>query len=87
MAKVTTRLVYAVSTIVLQHAGQGVKINANEPWDADDDFVKANPIHFSAIPKTVRRFRGADQREQPIERATQRPGEPRVTGRPAGGDW
>lgn len=46
-------------------------LHANEPWDADDPFVKDNPEFFGDAPQAEPR------RSVPVEQATAAPGEKR----------
>lgn len=70
--------VFATSTCVRTHEGVPVTVRQNDPWYADDPFVKAHPDLFSETPVAVTRFNGNDS---VIEAATSRPGEKRSTRR------
>lgn len=59
--------------------GQRVRIAQDDPWDADDPFVKAHPQHFADRPLRVFGHDGADI---DVEQATANPGEKRTTRRP-----
>lgn len=53
-----------------------VFITEGEPWDDEDDFVKAHPEYFSESPGRALRRSG-----RRVEQATAEPGEKRVTSR------
>lgn len=73
-------IVYAQSTCATQNPATGllVSLHANEPWDADDPFVRARPDLFTDSPQLRRTVDGPV-----IESATKAPGEKRAVKRVA----
>ena len=63
--------VYATATASVGWDGGIVRLRQNDPWYADDPFVKANPEFFTKTPPTVM-FTAPR-----VERATANPGEKR----------
>ena len=61
-------VVYTIDTCSVRHGGTVKRLKRNEPWPADDPFVKARPEFFAAEPDS-RTALG----EPPIERATANP--------------
>lgn len=57
--------------------GSRVRLAQDDPWNADDPFVKAHPEHFADRPLRIFGHAGAD-----VEDTSARPGEKRTTRRP-----
>ena len=69
-------LKFANCTTSMRYGERVVRVAQGDPWHADDPFVRAHPELFDDQPERV--F-GTVEREAPVERATARPGEKRVT--------
>ncbi|RBQ21608.1 hypothetical protein DP939_02545 [Spongiactinospora rosea] len=69
------RYVFPTCVAVVHWEGGRVHLLRDQPWDADDPFVKARPDLFAEHPQDPQRT------APPVERATQAPGERRQTRR------
>lgn len=45
--------VYGASAVVTYHEGVRVRVKLDEPWKANDPFVKARPDLFRGVPEKV----------------------------------
>jgi hypothetical protein len=68
--------VYALHTCSVLWQNRKIHVTAGIPWRSDDPFVRDQPNLFSRKPPIT----GATV-EQPVEQATQAPGEKRRTAR------
>lgn len=66
---------YCQTDAVVVHAGERVRLNVDDIWDADDPFVVARPEFFAAKPVNVFRTRPVAV----VETATAEPGVKRRT--------
>lgn len=74
-------LKFANCDTTCMHNGRRVQLHENEPWDADDPFVKARPELFAAEPPNVRttKVRTARPSLPPVEDAVNDPAAPART--------
>lgn len=76
----SNEIVFAKTAAVVAFAGQRIRLNPGEPWDAEDPFVKEHPEMFAEHVRAARStqdsrgFREYDE----IETATRAPGEKRL---------
>lgn len=73
-------LKFAATTTSVRFGDAVVRLAQDDPWHADDPFVRARPDLFTDAPSRVFGVKGARAAAAPVEQATARPGEQRRVG-------
>lgn len=71
-------IVFSRTTGVTHWEGRRIQLAQDDPWNAEDPFVRAHPEHFASRPL---RIFGAAGLDVDVEQATAAPGEKRTTRR------
>lgn len=73
---------FSINNGVVRYDGRLIRMQINDPWAADDPFVKDRPDLFADQPTFLHRSATPGPLpDPPVERATARPGEKRATSR------